>query len=443
MNGVKNMFKNYTKGKYSNSSKSDFTIKSKNKKHRNRLAKKTIHSMVSNDLFDFIKSIEDHNQPINNIISLDGLNFITSDNNEFYIRTLENNETLKDNFGKNSKIHKIIYSLGKIIFSVEYFNQINGNNEKGVYFKLNLAISMNNQIKLFSCNINNNPNIILESDNVIITAGKNFIELFQFNQNNNNNPLLKVSEIKFNNSDNDNDEKYNILSMKTLGKILICGHGSGHISFWRPINESPYLQSIFISRIHIGPINEIIFDKNSENSDILISCSSDKTVKIHSIEDTICFKVINFEEEVINIKKIFNPENEANYIISLKNGILKVFNSLFKEIWEIPSRSNTNNTIRLVVNINNSNNNENTNKGNYLLISEENKIIVYKLNKKEEKEEETEDEKEEKKVKEEEKVNKFEKEKESNISYKNYANTYYYNKNIYGKKKNYKSSFFY
>ena len=435
MDGVKKMFKNYSKGNYyTNRIKYNISKKTPIKKNKKKQIKKPFNSEDFNREFEYIKTIEEHNQPINNIISLDNLNYITSDNNEFYIRTLENNNTLKDNFGKDSKIHKIIYSSGKIIFSVEYINQINGNNEKAIYYKLNLSMSINNQMKLFSCNINDNPNVILDINNIIITAGNNFIELFQFNQNNNNNQLLKVSEIKLNdNNGNDYDEKYRILSMTKLGNIFICGHGSGHISFWKPIDQKPYLQNTSISRIHIGHINEIICDKNSENLDILISCSSDKTVKVHSVEDTICFKVINFEEEVIDIKKVFNMENEVNYIISLKNGTLKVFNSSFKDIFEIPNRSNSNNSNRIIVNINNSNNNENTNKGNYLLISEENKINIYKWIKKEE---ETEDEKD----KEEEKVK--EEEKESNISHKNYTNKFY-NNNYYGKKRNNKSSFFY
>ena len=420
MNGVKKMFKNYSKGYYPNQYKYNFTKNNPNYKKDNKPIKKSFNTEILNGELQYIKTIEEHNQSINNIIYLENLKYITSDNNDFYIRTLEeNNETLKENFGNNAKIHKIIYSSGKIIFSVEYINEINGNEEKRISHKLHLAINTKNKIQLFSCIINDNPNEILESDNVIIIAGKSNLELFQFNQNNNNNQILKVSEIKINNNEN-ND--YQILSMKLFGKSLICGHSSGHISFWKPINDNPYLENISISRIHIGPINDIIFDKNSDNIDILISCSSDKTLKVHSIEDTICFNVIDFEEEAIAIKKVFNSDNAPFYIISLKNGILKVFNALFKEIFEIPNRSNMN-TIRFVISINNSNNNnENTNKENYLLISEENKIDIYKWNKKEEKEEE-------KKV-------------EINKSYEKNQNSYY-NKKFYGKKWNNKSNFYY
>ena len=42
------------------------------------------------------------------------------------------------------------------------------------------------------------------------------------------------------------------------------------------------------------------------------------------MEDTICFKVLDYEDEVIDIKKFIDDEKHINYIISLKNGIVKV-----------------------------------------------------------------------------------------------------------------------
>ena len=244
MNGVKKMFKNYSKGFYPNQNKYNFTKNKPNIKNENKQVQKPFNTENLNGKLKYIKTIEEHTQPINNIISLDNLKYLTSDNNEFYIRTLEeNNETLKDNFGKDSKINKIIYSSGKIIFSVEYFDKINGKDEKGISHKLNLAININNKLELFSCIINDNPNDILETNNIIITGGKNNLELFQFNQN--NNQILKISEIKINNNENN---EYQIISINFFGKSLICGHSSGHISFWKPINDKPYLENTSISR---------------------------------------------------------------------------------------------------------------------------------------------------------------------------------------------------
>lgn len=82
------------------------------------------------------------------------------------------------------------------------------------------------------------------NENTIIITGKNNIELFQFNKNDNNKPLKKVSEIIFNN----NDEQYKILSILSLGNILICAHGSGHVSFWKPIEDYPFLKNTSISK---------------------------------------------------------------------------------------------------------------------------------------------------------------------------------------------------
>ena len=179
MDGAKKMFRNYSKGNYTNKIKYNVSKKTPTKRNKKKQFKKALNSECFNRELEYIKTIEEHNQPINNIISLDNINYITSDHNEFYIRNLENNNTLKDNFGQDSKIHKIIYSSGKMIFSVAYTNQINGNNEKGIYYKLNLAMNINNQMQLFSCNINDNPNVILDINNIIITAWNNFIELFQ------------------------------------------------------------------------------------------------------------------------------------------------------------------------------------------------------------------------------------------------------------------------
>ena len=387
MNGYKKVFKNYTKGYYGNKNK--FSKNQQNSKQNDT----NIKSLTSQEFYhelEYVKTIDEHNSQINNIISLDNKIYLTSDNDKFYIRSLEEtNNIYKQNIENNAKIGKIIYSSGKIIFTAEYSNQINGKDKKEISHKIFLMIINNNininnminnnQIQMFSCTTNDNPIDILESDNVIITVGKNCIELFQFCQNNNN-PITKVSEILFNNN---NDEKYKILCVQRLEKYLICGHASGHISLWEPINEYPFLKNILISKIHMGSINKIICDKNSENVNVIITCSSDKTVKIHSVEDTICFKVLDYEDEVIDIKKIVDYEKKINYIISLKNGIVKVYNSTFKPLLDIPNRSNSNST-RFVLSLSISSNNNNNGENNelFILVTEENKIDIYKWNKK-------------------------------------------------------------
>lgn len=383
MKGNKKICKNYLNGIcfYGNKCFYSHDIPNKFNSDFNK-NKKPKSSENDSGKLEYLNTIEEHNQNIDNIIALNDSNYLTSDINEFYIRTIGMNNSNKENFEKDSKINKVIYSSGKIIFAVEN-NNINGNNEKAKSYSLKMAIKINNQIQLVSTNIDKKPYDIYESGNVIIIVGQNFIELYKFVEN--NNTITKISEINLSNNNDNNDNKLKILCMEAVNKVLVCGHSSGHISFWETTNEYPYLKNTLISKIHIGPINKILFDKNSDNTNIIISCSSDKTVKIHSLEEIVCFNVVNFNDEVVDIKKIKNLKEEINYIISLKDGTLKVFNYELKEIFEIPNRTKVN-IARYAINISHSNNNENENNNNkeeYILITEGNKIDLYKWAKKE------------------------------------------------------------
>lgn len=362
----KTFFK-FNKG-YSKNNNNSFFKANKNKSKQNPLSYQKI-----NDQLKYLKTIEQHNKPIENIIILDNMNYLTYDNNEFYITNLKEEKPKKENFGNNSIINKIIYSKGKIIFSVENNNQINRKDEKGITNKL-YVINANNNNNLSDINTNDKFIDIIEIENVIITFGRKYIELFQFNPN--NNQIAKASEIIYNET---NEEKYQIICVERIDKLIICGHASGHISYWSITNEYPYLENILLKKIHIGKINKIIND-----NDNIISCSSDKTVKIHSIEDNICLKVLDFEDEVIDINKIVDLDNNFNYVISLRNGMLKVYNSEFKNSFNIPNPSNINKT-RFVLNISiSSDNNNNENNESFILIVEDKKIELYQWNKKKE-----------------------------------------------------------
>lgn len=341
----------------------------------NRINQNNLLSSYTWYQLNFIKDLS-HNQIINNLIALNGLTYLSYDNDNFYIRTIgKNNIDYKEEF-KNTKIIKIIFSSGKLIVSLEHLLETNEKNineintiEKKVSYEIKIGIVNNEQIQYFSCSTNNKPIDIFESDNTIILAGNNIIELFRFN----NNQLLKISEIKLRNDDNIDNNMKNILCIERINDALICGHASGHISIWKPKNESPFLQNISISKIHIGPINKIIYDKSLSNIDVIISCSSDKTVKVHSIKDKICFNVINFKSEAIDIKKVKNLNNNIYYIVSLKNGQLKIFDNSFKKVFGTKKTRNT--PIRHAINIININNNQ---IDNYILITERNKIAIYK-----------------------------------------------------------------
>ena len=167
MKGNKKICKNYLNGIcfYGNKCFYSHDIPNKFNSDFNK-NKKPKSSENDSGKLEYLNTIEEHNQNIDNIIALNDSNYLTSDINEFYIRTIGMNNSNKENFEKDSKINKVIYSSGKIIFAVEN-NNINGNNEKAKSYSLKMAIKINNQIQLVSTNIDKKPYDIYESGNVI------------------------------------------------------------------------------------------------------------------------------------------------------------------------------------------------------------------------------------------------------------------------------------
>jgi hypothetical protein len=281
-------------------------------------------------------------------------------------------------------IRKAIFSNNKIIMLTEN-NDVNGNNDKLSVYYLIVMTKNNNQIQSFSCKINNEPYDMIEDSNYIIISGDNIIDIFYFDQNNKD-QITQVTEIIFNqNKENNNNDMYKALCIEETDQNIICGHSLGYVSKWVRIQNSPFLENVKISRIHFSSINKILYDTNSDNLKAIISCSSDKTLKIHSLDDLICIKVLNFNEEVIDIKKITNLKNQTNYFVNLKKGNLILYDSTFNNILlDIYNNSQINRNFVCLTNYNNNNNN-NINFGNnnnndkkiYVLITAENKIQIY------------------------------------------------------------------
>ena len=101
------------------------------------------------------------------------------------------------------------------------------------------------------------------------------------------------------------------------------------------------------------------------------------------MEDNKVENIINFEDEVMDIKLVKDFEQNKVFIVSLKNGKLKGYNESFSFIFDIPSRFNINKTryVLALSNLNQDyNNNGNTNnniKGDFLLITEGKFIDVF------------------------------------------------------------------
>ena len=268
------------------------------------------------------------------------------------------------------------------------------------------SIVIYNDDGCFNCEAKIKPNDIFESGNIIVTVGKNIMEIFQFSKNNdntndNNNKyiLTKKHEININNNlQNDNIPNNNIINNNNLNDnfnndneilcitlaataYIICGHGNGLMSIWKP-DPNEYLKYIQSEKLHIGAINKILYAKLSDNKNYLISCSSDKTVKVYSMEDNKIVTEQKFDEEVMDVKLVKDFEKRNTFIVSLKNGVLKGLNESFQIIFDIPSRFKTNIT-RYVISLSNqsqdnSQSNDSTikdntnsnNKGDLLVITE-------------------------------------------------------------------------
>ena len=244
------------------------------------------------------------------------------------------------------------------------------------------------------CDASIKPNDIFENGNIIITVGKKSMEVFEFSQINNNNNLIKKTEINIDNknnnnniinnnlNNNDNTNSDNEINSITLAKgFIVCGHASGLMSIWKPQPEV-YLKFLQSQKLHNGPINSILCAQLSNNKNYLFSCSSDKTIKIYSMEDNKEEKTVNFEDEVMDIKLVKDFEKKTIFIVSLKNGKLKGYNENFDFLFDIPSRFNTNKTryVLGIGNLNQEDNKGNTNnnfKGDLLLITEGKIIDVF------------------------------------------------------------------
>ena len=232
----------------------------------------------------------------------------------------------------------------------------------------------------------------MESGNIIVTFGKNYIEIFNFSQINDNinnkiiNQLEKKFEISINNNNNFNNNINNniiinqenqneILCIELYNKFIICGHKSGIISTWAP-TQNVYLQKIGQENISNKGINKILYTKLSDGKEYFVICCADKSIKIYSLESKNVIKSFDYEDEVMDIKLVTDYDNKNVFIISLKNGLIKVLNFNFEFLFDIYSRFKIN-TTRRIISMKNPAFPQDNSKGDFVLITEGNKIDIY------------------------------------------------------------------
>ena len=249
----------------------------------------------------------------------------------------------------------------------------------------------------FLCEVKNSPNDIFESGNIILTFGKNNIEIFSFSQINNNNDINnnnnnqykfeKKHEIIINNNNNlynniinnnVNDNNNNEISSIQLYKnFIVCGHISGNISIWEIMKTNEYLHKKGEIKIAQSSINKIYFQKIQEEKDHLYICCSDGIVEKFSFESSqVVLKSQKYETEIMDIKMINDFDKKNMLIISLKNGSLKVLDLNLNYLYEIPSRFKYN-KIRYIARLKNPESIKDNTKGDLLLISEGNYLDIF------------------------------------------------------------------
>ena len=250
----------------------------------------------------------------------------------------------------------------------------------------------------FFCKAKENPNDIFESGNIIVTFGKSCIEIFKFshinNDNNNNNndnnqvkgKLEKKQEISINNNNNNNDNSINndnnnnnneILTIQLYQNLIVCGHSSGILSIWNPLNNDQFLQKKGEIKLVNGAINKIYFEKiNNEEDYLFICCASGIVHKFYFKSSQVVLSSQQFESEVMDIKKVNDFDKKNMLIVSLKNGALKVLDLNLQFLFDIPSRFGYN-KVRFVLSLNNQMSSHDDTKGDLLLITEGNNLDMF------------------------------------------------------------------
>ena len=264
------------------------------------------------------------------------------------------------------------------------------------YFRIDIKnyIGIYNNDGYFVCEAKEQPNDIFESDNVILSFGKTLIEIFSFehaqnnnnnninnnNQINNNNKIEKKFEIPLNNNNlnnNNNDNNNNeILCVYLYQKLIICGHRSGVISIWTP-TAGIYLKKEAEFKPSDSAINKMLCAKLQDGKDFLLTCCADGTIKVISFEP---FQVTatspNYGYEVMDIKMVNDFDGNNLFIISLKNGELKLLDMQLKFIMDIPSRFSTN-KVRYVIGMKKPNTIQDNTIGDILIITEGQNLDIF------------------------------------------------------------------
>ena len=167
------------------------------------------------------------------------------------------------------------------------------------------------------------------------------------------------------------------MTIQLYQNLIICGHRSGFISIWNPVNNNNFLQKKGELEITKSVINKIYYEKIPNEKDHLFICCADGTVQKFSFEiGQVVLTSQKYETEIMDIKLVSDYDKKNPLIISLKNGALKVLDLNLNFLFDIPSRFKYTN-VRYVISLPNPESTQDNKKGDLLLISEGNHLDMF------------------------------------------------------------------
>ena len=213
-----------------------------------------------------------------------------------------------------------------------------------------------------------------------------FSKINNNDNNNNKENLEKKHEIFINNNitndnqfnnDNINNNNNEITTTQLYQNLIICGHTSGIISIWNPVNDNNFIQKKGQIPISKSAINKIYYQQIPNEKDYLYICCSDGLVQKFSFEiGQVVLTSQKYETEIMDIKLVSDYDKKNTLIISLKNGALKVLDLNLNFLFDIPSRFKYTN-VRYVISLPNPESTQDNKKGDLLLISEGNHLDMF------------------------------------------------------------------
>lgn len=180
-----------------------------------------------------------------------------------------------------------------------------------------------------------NPNLstiydIIEVDCYVFLCGTKMIDIYYLD--------LQLSQIKSHKCLPTQDD---VMSIILLKQKIMCGDSNGSLSLWEP-NSATFLECKGLSKIHDKAITKLKVKNVNSNSNYIITCSMDMSVKIFNFENNMSniFQK-SFGGPVLDLYNVLDFEGRDRFLVSLGGGMVVCVNDVFETVFEIESKNNS------------------------------------------------------------------------------------------------------